>query len=744
MDFKNFLFLLPLVTFTSFVTIAQASTTVSITDSASISEIYDSGGGIGISAIPGSVDVLVLSTYGDLFNANIPNSVKEEILAEYSLTLNDMSGAILNTLLPKQEHIFLNSPGALTVKAGSGLSTSGCGGYWQAKTNEFNKSLSPFAGKIIPISKNNTGDTTYNLQASLPAVTGSLSGKVNYSLRRNKCSFNAAYRARFDGAEVNGNYTAGGKFDLTGQASYTKKQTLWSDSFHLLTYETRINILYIFEFHPKIDLDIDTRVDLDTKITGYFNISTDNQYTGKFNLTCNADLVCTSNSEQTHTKITAQNNENNSASVAIDITVTPVTDTHITANAYFGGVAGIGGQTSVETIRAGAVLELPVRTYNYLGNACSDANGDKTNELVKASVVDVNLEAWGYVVAKGIFKTVQAGNLRLPLGNATVLTKSKSIPLVNAPRDVSVQVKNLYFNDFGNATDSLFDPVATLNLATKTLTLSKRSCYPFIEGINYSIDWGDGSGVQTAAAPNGTATLIHNFTAADSSIKVRMTGDNAGRSYNRQNSVLLISKPIPIVTSAVQPIGSYKDLVAITGGNFNLTDKFTLYDANGSIWASNLSVAYTPGSNEKYTNFSLPSLKAPSGCNATTSCTLKFRVTNANGYAEGSVVIRMEPKPPIVTSAVQPIGSYEILVAITGGNFKLTDKFTLYDADGSIWASKLSVSYTPGSNDKYTNFSLPSLKAPSGCNTTTSCTLRFRVTNADGFAEGSVAIRKAP
>jgi subtilisin family serine protease len=258
-----------------------------------------------------------------------------------------------------------------------------------------------------------------------------------------------------------------------------------------------------------------------------------------------------------------------------------------------------------------------------------------------------------------------------------------------------------------------------------------------------------------AGAVAALKSIRTNSTANDIEAALKSTGQpvtDAGRTgliYKRINvaaalTLIQIPKSIPIVISAVQPIGSYKDLVAITGGNFNLTDKFTLYDANGSIWASNLSVAYTPGSNEKYTNFSLPSLKAPSGCNATTSCTLKFRVTNANGYAEGSVVIRMEPKPPIVASAVQPIGSYEILVAITGGNFKLTDKFTLYDADGSIWASKLSVSYTPGSNDKYTNFSLPSLKAPSGCNTTTSCTLRFRVTNADGFAEGSVAIRKAP
>ena len=84
--------------------------------------------------------------------------------------------------------------------------------------------------------------------------------------------------------------------------------------------------------------------------------------------------------------------------------------------------------------------------------------------------------------------------------------------------------------------------------------------------------------------------------------------------------------------------------VAVTGSDFSDTLRATTYDANGSVWATDVPVAVS--SVYKTLSFRLPSNTPPSGCNVSAPCTITFSLTDTASPGATQKVSVVLPKAP--------------------------------------------------------------------------------------------------
>ncbi len=490
-------------------------------------------------AFPTSVEAYTINTYGGLLEADLPDWLKEEVIADNNpdnlstkpQTLNDLKRGYFdpNILLGNTEGIYLDAN--LLANINASRQADGCGGYWTDKTKTIGKPRHDKLGYSEPIVSDTQGSTTYSLTANIPAGSDTTSGEIHYQIRRNKCTGNQPYRIRAGKSFLDVNIVDGGSYSLTGNVNYKDTKTLWKmEPKELYDYKYDGWIWWV-EIRLEFKVDLNASIDLSAEAAAMFSFSYERAGNLHLRFECDEKGKCVTTTENNLSKLTSKNESG--YSVSADVRIIPKVE--IGAHGYFSLYYDL---IDVEEVAVGVIFEFPMRYYTYKGNTCDDADGDLKNETVGASLIDFSLEVWGAYSYMGIIHSDKSIVLNLPFDKTREIALEKKFH----GKSVSAVVysKSIYFNDMGSRVNSIFDPKTTLTRDNNTakVTLAKRSCYPFaLAPAIYSVDWGDGSANESATAKdvNSPVELTHVLNSSYAPIKVKMTGDTVGRTFDQQD-----------------------------------------------------------------------------------------------------------------------------------------------------------------------------------------------------------------
>ena len=163
--------------------------------------------------------------------------------------------------------------------------------------------------------------------------------------------------------------------------------------------------------------------------------------------------------------------------------------------------------------------------WGYYGNNCGDADGDGTFETVDALTFDLD---WQLKV------TGQAD---------TFITKEWRKDIYTSPR-WHVQFWDLLSGAGSRAlTPMAVGPATVPAGAAQTYTAKMRSCWPYADNVNFSVDWGDGSAASAVSGPAATGANAAHTWASTGSPLLRVTalsdahGRNLGKATQRTVTV---------------------------------------------------------------------------------------------------------------------------------------------------------------------------------------------------------------
>ena len=206
-------------------------------------------------------------------------------------------------------------------------------------------------------------------------------------------------------------------------------------------------------------------------------------------------------------------------------------------------VAGSLYNSSVIGAWAAAQPYLTAKAWGYAGNTCGDADLDGVNETVYGATADV-----------GAGLHLFAGYDLLNIGEVFPIAKEL---LDYVWWDYQLEgewaesfYRHLLFTDLlGNS--SALDPIMRSSIEDKVLTLDygMRSCLPFVDPVQMTIDWGDGTVQELDYNLTGLASLQHEYETPGTYTVVLSSGEDAiGRQFNRTISMEIeIAQPNPIL-----------------------------------------------------------------------------------------------------------------------------------------------------------------------------------------------------
>jgi PKD domain len=359
-----------------------------------------------------------------------------------------------------------------------------------------------------------------SVQARLDGVfqgNGAFKIDISYSIRT---FLGIPYGARFNYANVTVDATIRGQFGVKGSARYQLDEELLKQSISLWQAQYG-GWLSIFQFQGELALALELGVKLHVEASTSF--ASLHQADGAVGLTwsCTSD-GCTKTRDNVDLQFAV--NDTNQYAVQVNIQLTPYADVNFAAklDMYWGAIR-------IAKAKAGIVAALPLTYFGYYGDMCSDGNNDGSDEVVKASVLDMNGELYAYLTVEVLGKR-SSYPIDLHLGGWAKKKQVTHYP--DAGFQATVYTKNLLYKDLLSGGSSVFEPVLMIPEVVRQgdgITLALRSCYPFHEqAVTYEVDWGDGSGISVQSGE-----VVHHTWPAygDYVVAVRLVTDEAGRAF---------------------------------------------------------------------------------------------------------------------------------------------------------------------------------------------------------------------
>ncbi len=466
-------------------------------------------------------DVIIIDSYEGLFNSGIPEWAIRDYLDDAGVSWADATGKLKFTKI-EQVSFDLQALKELTVGNSERFpetSTNNEGGLcrkkWKTGTKSVSKTIST---QNRSFDKNIANSSFYNLAINGDAMaSGSLQAVVEYRTKKNTC-IGIPYKAELVKSTFDAKLNVSADAGLTGKALVAYKKNLFNEYMKFFDYSQG---WWVYVFYISVDLEVgmDIGANLDASLTA----NLDSGFKLKGAVDARYECVkgrCSETRKNGDFDLTPTTYANYSAQ--LDIILTPYADLAMKANVDLYKIFELG------EVKLGLAAGLPIRYFGYIGNMCSDANNDGKNERVTASIFDITAQSYMYLQYETFLSSKKTSVLNLnPFG--WVKTKD-SVTFGPATGSNTVYVKNILFKNLGG--DDIFTPVVTfkdpLALKNGSISLAKRSCYPFSVSPIYEVDFGDGSKKTTSKS-----SVLHSWTSEGNKIiKARIVGDEAGRSFN--------------------------------------------------------------------------------------------------------------------------------------------------------------------------------------------------------------------
>ncbi|NVJ61126.1 MAG: hypothetical protein HWE27_12095 [Gammaproteobacteria bacterium] len=181
---------------------------------------------------------------------------------------------------------------------------------------------------------------------------------------------------------------------------------------------------------------------------------------------------------------------------------------------------------------ASAQPYITTKAWGYAGNTCGDANLDGVNENVFGATLDAGA---GVHLFAG-YDLLNIGEV-FPIAEDLLDFVWWDYELEG--RYAESFYRHLLFTDLlGNST--VLNPVMRSDVRDNNVRLNfgMRACLPFVDELEMTVDWGDGTIQQTTYGLRGMTALEHEYKDTGTyTVTVSAGSDALGREYNRSSSM---------------------------------------------------------------------------------------------------------------------------------------------------------------------------------------------------------------
>lgn len=355
---------------------------------------------------------------------------------------------------------------------------------WPYSKNLLDKSY-PFSGGIF----------SGSLDVDLP-VAGNVQIATTYQIR--KC-FGIPTGFRFVSATASGNasISGSGALSVTANASAVWEKEWFVDAPELGEISFTVGPIPV---RLVFTLPIYVGAKFEAALSAQLAASLDASASGSFTYTCTPDDCSGTSNFSDQFEFTGP-----TASASVDLNATAHARVMLRVALYNDGFAYIEGGLKAYA-RAGL--------WGYIGNACGDADGDGSNETVRALVADLN---WGYQLAYGWGGWALPDRLRFTGGNEYYLGWRD---LLGAGGSTALQ-------------PMILGPSSVAEGATANYTVKMRPCYKYANAVNLTMAPGTWTGGTVVTPPAGTTTFSRVFNSAgNQTLVATAVSDSYGRNLN--------------------------------------------------------------------------------------------------------------------------------------------------------------------------------------------------------------------
>ncbi len=414
-----------------------------------------------------------------------------------------------------------------------------CSAKWYGKSKGGNINISnPGVEKKFDIGRGFTG----SVGAKFPAY-GKVNYQVNYSYKALSC-FPIPYAVRFDNLRAYGEVELNNtNLSLEGKVNY--KNSWKAEPIILANFPT---MFFVGPVPVIIGVAVPLQYGLDFEADLAGSISYSAGASGRYLF----DYTCTAKGCVGNNTSTLQVNSMPPAArsdVSLKVDVKPYVALEAVGYLYHEWIASAG---------LGVELSFPSSYWAYYGNNCGDADGDGVTEHLRSQIIDVNAQMALYARWKVFgYQKSDWMDWKWPLTDWKIIPVDK---LAQGKIPFRVARKNLIFKEFENPATSALTP---LILGPATMVQSggagygamMRQCVPFKNGVEYVMDWGDGSSTAFDADPRTPTYQQHKWpTMGSKTLTLRVKKDDIERDFKLVSSrreINVVPLPAPATPASI-------------------------------------------------------------------------------------------------------------------------------------------------------------------------------------------------
>jgi hypothetical protein len=582
--------------------------------------------------------IVVVDSAEGLIEAPLPDVIKQELSAEFgngvepvSLAVHyDIATAIADGTAADLYAEFLE-PDAEGAGAASGKSL-GCSTGWRHRNRNFERSFNGFHYE-----KNlNSGGFTGDILVDAP-LTGNGTIDVEYAFK--KTSFCLPYTVKFVQARAQAALDVGDTLlQAQGTANYA------TDDRKVMLKPSLSHAFMIGPIPVVVGAEFPMGAGYDIAASASASVALKSRAQGQMviDVTCtNAGCARTANGNNQNT-VTFDDlvNPGLSGSVSVQVDAKPYAFVEARGFLYASRIASAG---------VGIEVSAPSRLFYYLGNTCGNGTGAAASELVNGGYVDVGAQIEFYWNATALDRD-RFNWFDTPIDSLGGFFREVNVDRHLRGGDAHTALRGkLYFADFqfGSGKSPLspmFTGPATIGMGgTGSFAVSKRSCVPMDEALNYIVTWGDGASSPLQGDPGATASATHTFNAFGTpTLTAKMTVDVAGRTINESTSRVLT-----VNANAAPPTPASINVPASdTDGAFTVSWASSVNTASYKLFRSNAGGAYALIETVTGTSKSLTSQPFGSNRYAVQACN---NIGCSASLQSGNIIIGVVPGAPVLT-----------------------------------------------------------------------------------------------
>lgn len=366
------------------------------------------------------------------------------------------------------------------------------------------------------------GAITGGITANFP-ITGAVNLTANYKIR--KC-LGIPVGFRFLGANGTGSLTVAGNADLNATANWN---AVWEKEWPLADVSLGSSTFFIGPVPVTLvySLPIYAGARFAVDLTGQVSAHLDASATGTYTFSCGTSS-CTGSSDFTD----QFNFEEPTASITLDLTAEAHLRAMLRVALYDEGFLYVEG---------GAKAYAKASVWGYYGNACGDADGNGSNETVRALTADL---LWGYKFAYG-WGGVLEPEVRYTGG-----------------REYFIDWYDLLGPGGSTALQPMIvGPATVVQGQPATYTVQMRPCYKYSHNVTVAANPTTFTGAAPFAPSGGSTTITGSFAnTGNQALTVTAVSDSFGRDlgvpYTRTINVTPTAPVSPNNLSATAAVGA--------------------------------------------------------------------------------------------------------------------------------------------------------------------------------------------